>query len=121
MPSLFEESFGLVAAEAMINGIPVLASNRGALPETVGAGGFVFDIPARYTPFTRDVPTAEEVEPWVQTIIRLWDDEAFYDDARQKALAHAERWRPERVVAIYQEFFESVCQQPGPPILAKAG
>ena len=29
MPSLWNESFGLVAAEAMINGIPVLASNRG--------------------------------------------------------------------------------------------
>ena len=31
MPSLWLESFGLVAAEAMLNGIPVLASNRGAL------------------------------------------------------------------------------------------
>ncbi len=29
MPSLMDESFGLVAAEAMLNGIPVLASNRG--------------------------------------------------------------------------------------------
>jgi glycosyltransferase involved in cell wall biosynthesis len=27
MPSLGKESFGLVAAEAMLNGIPVLASN----------------------------------------------------------------------------------------------
>ena len=36
MPSLWYESFGLVAAEAMLNGIPVLASNRGALADTVG-------------------------------------------------------------------------------------
>ena len=36
MPSLWNESFGLVAAEAMLNGIPVLASNRRALTETVG-------------------------------------------------------------------------------------
>ena len=28
MPSLWLESFGLVAAEAMLNGIPVLASTR---------------------------------------------------------------------------------------------
>jgi glycosyltransferase involved in cell wall biosynthesis len=35
MPSLVE-NVGLVAAEAMLNGIPVLASNRGALPETIG-------------------------------------------------------------------------------------
>ena len=30
MPSLGDESFGLVAVEAMLNGIPVVASNRGA-------------------------------------------------------------------------------------------
>ncbi len=30
MPSLWFESFGLVAVEAMLNGIPVLASDRGA-------------------------------------------------------------------------------------------
>lgn len=45
MPSLWNESFGLVAAEAMLNGTPVLASNRGALPETVGEGGLLLDIP----------------------------------------------------------------------------
>ena len=59
MPSLWLESFGLVAAEAMLNGIPVLASNRGALPETIGSAGFLLDIPARYTSETRDVPTAK--------------------------------------------------------------
>ena len=56
MPSLWYESFGLVAAEAMLNGIPVLASNRGALPETIGDAGFLFDIPAKYTPETREYP-----------------------------------------------------------------
>ena len=29
--------------EAQINGIPVVASNRGALPEVVGAGGLLVD------------------------------------------------------------------------------
>ena len=28
----------------------------------------VFDIPAKYTPETRELPTAQEVEPWVATI-----------------------------------------------------
>ena len=35
MPSVWQESFGRVAAEAMINGIPVLGSTRGALPEVI--------------------------------------------------------------------------------------
>jgi glycosyltransferase involved in cell wall biosynthesis len=47
MPSLWRESSPLVAIEAMANGIPVLASDRGGLPETVGEGGFLFAIPAR--------------------------------------------------------------------------
>ena len=50
MPSLWRESLGRVAVEAMANGIPVLASDRGALPETLGEAGFVFTIPERYTP-----------------------------------------------------------------------
>ena len=47
MPSLMSESFGLVAAGAMANGVPVLVSNRGALPETVGDAGFVLGVPSR--------------------------------------------------------------------------
>ena len=35
VPSV-EEAFGRVAAEAMINGIPPVVSNRGGLPDTVG-------------------------------------------------------------------------------------
>ncbi len=43
MPSVWEEAFGRTVVEAQINGIPVVASNRGALPDTVGAGGIVVD------------------------------------------------------------------------------
>lgn len=43
MPSIWEEAFGRTAVEAQINGIPVVASNRGALPQTVGAGGVLVD------------------------------------------------------------------------------
>ena len=57
MPSLWRESLGRVAVEAMANGIPVLASDRGALPETLGDAGFVLTIPERYTPSSLAVPT----------------------------------------------------------------
>jgi glycosyltransferase involved in cell wall biosynthesis len=119
MPSLCYESFGLVAAEAMINGIPVLASNRGALPETIGDAGFLFDIPARYTPDTREVPMAEEVEPWVETIIRLWDDAAEYERWSRAARERARQWHPDRLAPIYREFFSQVTHQPGPPLVPR--
>ena len=47
VPSLWRESLGRVPMEALANGIPVLASDRGALPETLGNAGFVFTIPER--------------------------------------------------------------------------
>ena len=45
MPSRWE-AFGLVAVEAMMYGKPVIASNRGALPEIIkdGKNGWIFDI-----------------------------------------------------------------------------
>jgi glycosyltransferase involved in cell wall biosynthesis len=38
MPVLWEEPFGLVAIEALACGTPVIASNRGALPELIDVG-----------------------------------------------------------------------------------
>jgi glycosyltransferase involved in cell wall biosynthesis len=42
MPSL-DEGFGLPALEAMTLGVPVVASNRGALPEVLGGAGVLTD------------------------------------------------------------------------------
>ncbi len=46
VPSLIENA-ALVAREALANGIPVLASDRGGLPETLGDAGFLFTLPDR--------------------------------------------------------------------------
>ena len=116
MPSLMENA-GVVAMEAMFNGVPVVASNRGGLPETVGNASILLDIPARYTQETRDIPTAEEVEPWVESIIRLWDDTAEYDRYSRVARERAERWHPDRLAPIYRDFFSHITHQPGPPLV----
>jgi glycosyltransferase involved in cell wall biosynthesis len=104
MPSLWRESLGRVAIEAMANGIPVLASDRGALPETLGNAGFVFTIPDRCAPASMVIPTSHEVAPWVATIERLWDDPALEARHRALALAEARRWDRDLLAGQYQQF-----------------
>ncbi|MCR5670962.1 MAG: glycosyltransferase, partial [Butyrivibrio sp.] len=41
MPSMVEESFGLVALEAMAMGMPLIVSDSGALPEVVGDSALI--------------------------------------------------------------------------------
>jgi glycosyltransferase involved in cell wall biosynthesis len=77
-PSMIEETWGRVATEAQFNGIPVVASNRGGLVESVGPGGVLLD---------PDGPA----EPWVEAVHRLWTDEPFYAAVSRAALAHAAR------------------------------
>ena len=43
VPSLWNEPFGLVAAEAMSRGAAVISSNLGGLKEVVGNSGIVID------------------------------------------------------------------------------
>ena len=66
MPCVVEEAFGRTAAEALIAGIPVLASDRGALPETVGSGGVTLPL---------DAPLIA----WIEVLERYFADVAYYE------------------------------------------
>lgn len=76
MPSIWEESFGRTVVEAQINSIPVLASQRGALPETVGPGGILVDPHA---------PLAE----WQTALRRAYLPSPEYDALSDAARSHA--------------------------------
>ncbi len=99
VPSLWRESLGRVPMEAMANGIPVLASDRGALPETLGNAGFVFTITDRFGPNTMEIPTAREVAPWVTVLEKLWDDPEF--EARHRALARSRASRCQTLFLVF--------------------
>ena len=108
MPSLWWENQPLVAIEAMANGIPVIGSDRGGIPEALGGAGIVLPLPERLTPATRTVPTAEEVAPWVEAVIRLRDDPAFADEHGRRALAESRRWEPDVLRPRYERFFDDL-------------
>jgi glycosyltransferase involved in cell wall biosynthesis len=109
VPSVFREPFGRVAAEALINGIPPLVSDRGALPETVHGAGRVLPLPPRLTESTSELPTVEEAQPWFDAVCELWDDERAYTAASELARATAGRWYDEAVVRqTYVNYFQTL-------------
>jgi glycosyltransferase involved in cell wall biosynthesis len=109
VPSVFAEPFGRVAVEAMINGIPPLVSDRGALPETVAGAGRVLPIPEWLTPDSVRLPEPHEVEPWFRAVCELWDDPAVYEQEAAKAHAVAESRYSERVLRQqYLDYFASL-------------
>jgi glycosyltransferase involved in cell wall biosynthesis len=78
VPSFGEEASGRVIAEARMSGIPVLAANRGGIPEQLEGHGFLFDIPQKCLDHFGTVPDDSDVQPWLDTLIRLMDDDAAY-------------------------------------------
>jgi Glycosyltransferase like family len=71
------------------------------------------------TPTTHVLPSAEEVEPWVQTIICLWDDPALYEEQSIKAKAEAQRWHPDLLRPLYAKFFNEVTGQTRSPVIPR--
>ena len=107
-PSLWQEPAGRVAAEALLNGIPPIVSDRGGLGEVCNGAGFVLHIPEEFTPKTREPLPAEAVEPWVELIARLWDDQTFYEAEAVRALAASDMYRPENLTPRYLDYFMRV-------------
>jgi glycosyltransferase involved in cell wall biosynthesis/tRNA G46 methylase TrmB len=72
VPSLWPEPFGRIAVEAMSNGIPVIASNCGGLPEIIGDAGILID-------------DFHNVDEWEENIRRVLEDKELYTQLSRKA------------------------------------
>ena len=95
VPTLWMESFGLVVVDAMLRGIPVLASDHGALPEAkLGTPGLLPVTPVtRYSDQLDDnllpspVIPKQDARPWRDTLQALLSEPAVYRE--QSAMARA--------------------------------
>ena len=85
-PSLWWETAGRVVGEAMLNGIPAIVCDHGGLPEMMQDGGIKLKLPPRCHEAPYNVlPALALLEPLADTIIRFYDDEAFYADFSARA------------------------------------
>ena len=90
IPSV-EEGFGIPALEAMTIGLPVVASNRGALPEVIGDAGILVD--------------PEDVRALASAIERVLTDEHVRRSLSEKGIQQAERFNWESSAdALYQGY-----------------
>jgi hypothetical protein len=126
VPSVWEEPFGRVAAEAMINGVPPLVSNRGALPDVIGGdfanggAGRVLPVPDGMSQRSTTLPSEHDVEPWFHAVCSVWDDADLYQLMAARGREIAERRFSENVSrAQHVDYFTSL-KPGGDPLTPRA-
>jgi glycosyltransferase involved in cell wall biosynthesis len=97
MPSL-HEGFGLPVLEAMACGTPVVASNRGSLPEVVGDAGVIVDDPTNASALAAGM-------------VRAIEDARLRDDLRARGLARAATFTWERTARATLEVYRDVYEE----------
>jgi glycosyltransferase involved in cell wall biosynthesis len=89
LPSTWHESGARVIPEALLNGIPILASNSGGSPELIGKAGRIFDLPEAVREKRQERAPEEVVRPWLDEIRRIVDDEPYYNTLCEAAAGEA--------------------------------
>jgi glycosyltransferase involved in cell wall biosynthesis len=90
LPS-FDEGFGLPALEAMTLGIPVVASDRGALPELVGNAGILID--------------PKDPESIAAAIERILDDTALAREMETRGFERATHYSWEHSARVLRDAY----------------
>ena len=113
MPSVWHEAWGCVATEAVMNGIPVLASKSGGLPEAVREGGMLIEAPECTKRDYRCVPSDEEIAPWVEALERCLNEdwtERCAQASEENSLEHS----IDRLMAYIEPLMQKAQQEKRP-------
>ena len=65
----------------------------------------LLDLQDRLTPYAQTAPTEEEVAPWIERILELWQDEKQARELRDRLAMNAKRFRLEVCARRTREFF----------------
>ncbi|PWL33440.1 sulfotransferase [Marivita sp. XM-24bin2] len=106
-PSLWFEAAGRVIPEAQLSGVPVLATRSGGIPEQVGEGGFLFDVPEGMAENYFATPPTDAVQHWAKFVTVLMRDDGIYARAVDLALKASQEHAPEvragQIVGAFEE------------------
>ena len=112
MPALWYEGFGLIVMEAMLRGVPVLASNMGSLVEAKAGTRYILPVRPieRYrTVFDENrmpipVVPEQDIEPWAAALEELMTDQELYERESEAARQAALRFVPTVKASRLEEF-----------------
>jgi glycosyltransferase involved in cell wall biosynthesis len=96
VPSV-REAGARVVAEALLNGVPPLVSNRGGLPEMCRGAGFVLP-----------VDDHRSLDAWIDTLVPLMDDDERYQQESRRARTAASAYDRDVLRPQYDALFRSV-------------
>lgn len=99
MPSE-KESFGLAALEAMACEVPIISTNAGGLPELniQGKTGYLAEV--------------GDIDKMVEYALHILDDKNL-PDFKKNALARAKEFEIEKILPLYEEYYEEVIEKAG--------
>lgn len=108
MPSLWHESGGRAAIEALALGIPVISTNRGGLPETLGNAPIMLEVNPELIENNKLIPDEAVARPWVDALTRLLTDQEFYVQRRKLSLEQWQTHDPDRRMPAILEKIRTV-------------
>jgi len=122
MPSLWFEGFGLAVMEAMLHGIPVIASDAGGLVEAKMGTPFVAPVRSieRYEPvfdehaLPKPVIEPADLEPWTRALHALVSDRTLYEQVSTASREAALRFVGSLDAGRMQAYLQSLA--PGPAL-----
>ncbi len=111
MPSVFPETFGLSVVEAMSQGIPVIASNLGGLPEAKLGIPRLLDVNPIQIVEGDFVSVDQKTEPWQEALTKLISDASYYNDIAQRSIDAASRFISELSIRPFEDIFKPLVKQ----------